>query len=453
MRRVLVLVIMMLGIAGIAAAEESLSLDQAILRAIESHPSIKAAENRVRAAESTEDRARAFRMPDLKLAEMFSYTDNPAEVFAFTLNQRRFDMNEFFQADPNVPDALDTWITRLEFMQPVYTGGQLSHRNQQAKLMVQASLLDLKQSVEQVVFDTAQAYANTIKAREYAGVIRKARNTTAQHVELAEHYASEGMIVRADLLNAQVYLAKMEEELVQAESNAELARAALNFSMGIDQNLRFELSDLPPAPPIQGPASEWIEKAPDLRWDINARRRELEAGILEEKVATSGLKPEIGIVGHYDLYDDGIFGSKGHSGSLMAVAGIKLFHGGAERAEAAAARYTAKAGEQQITHFAEGIRLQTRQAWSELETAKKRHETATKSLDASREALRVREERFRQGLDKMIDLLDAETSLQGTEVRELVARFDLVLANFKLHLNSGRSLAEALNISLPKENN
>ncbi len=452
MRRTLVLLIITLGIAGITGAEEPLSLNQAILKAIDSNPSIRAAENRLRAAESTVDRAKAFRLPDLKLSEMFSYTNNPAEAFAFTLNQRRFDMNAFFQSDPNTPDWLDTWITRVDLMQPVYTGGKLKHRNTQAKLMEGAARLDLEQSIEQVVFDTAQAYANAIKAREYAEVIRKARDTTARHVELAEHYAAEGMIVRADLLKAQVYLAKMEEELAQAESNAELARAALNFSMGIDQNLRFKLSDLPPAPPVEGPASQWIEKAPDLRWDINARRKELEAGMLEEKVATSALKPEVGIVAHYDLYDDTVFGSNGHSGSLMAVAGIRLFHGGAEKAEAAAARYQAKAGAAQIKQFAEGIRLQTRQAWTQLQTAKKRHQTAKTSLDAAREALRVREERFRQGLDKMIDLLDAETSLQGAEVRELVARFDLILANFKLHLNSGRSLAEALNISLPKEN-
>lgn len=451
MRRILILLTIALGFTGSVIADESLSFRDAILKAVESNPSIRAAENRVRAALATEDRAKAFRMPDLKLAEMFSYTDNPAEVFAFTLNQRRFDMNSFFQSDPNTPDGLDTWITRVDITQPVYTGGKLSYRNRQAKLMAKAAQLDWRQSVEQVVFDTAQAYANAIKAREYADVIRKARDTTARHVELAQHYADEGMIVRADLLKAQVYLSEMEEKLVQAESNAELARAALNFSMGIDQNLRFALSDLPAAPPIKGPASQWIEKAPDLRWDINARRRELEAGKLEEKVATASLKPEIGIIGHYDLYDDTVLGSNGHSGSVMAAAGIKLFHGGAERAEAAAARYTAKAGEHQIKQFEEGIRLQTRQAWTQLKTAEKQHETATKSLDAAREALRVREERFRQGLDKMIDLLDAETALEGAEVRELVSRFDLILANFTLHLDSGHSLAEALNISLPKE--
>jgi len=43
------------------------------------------------------------------------------------------------------------------------------------------------------------------------------------------------------------------------------------------------------------------------------------------------------------------------------------------------------------------------------------------------EALRVREHRFTQGLDKMIDLLDAETAAREAELRELVARYDVSL--------------------------
>jgi len=452
MRRMLVFLGLIVGFCGPAAASsETLSLDQAISRAIESNKSIAAARAKVNAAAATVEKASGYRMPALHLAEMFSYTDNPAEVFAFTLNQRRFDMNEFFMSDPNNPDGLDTWITRIELMQPVYTGGQLSTRNQQAELMYQAAVSDWRHSIEQVTYEVAQAYANAVKARQYADVIRTARDTTARHVELARQYAAEGMIVRAEVLKAEVYLARMEEELAQAESNAELARAALNFTMGIDQNLRFELGRLPPAPEVSGPAAAWIESAPDLRRDIKARRSELEAGKLEEKAAVSGLKPEVGIVGHYDLYDDMIFGSNGHSGSVMAVARMNIFHGGTDRAAAAEARYRAEAGAQQIDQFAEGIRLQARKAWLDVETARKRHATAERSLEAAKEALKVREERFRQGLDKMIDLLDAETALQGTRVRELVARFDTILSTYRLYLNSGRSLSEALNITLPKE--
>jgi len=50
------------------------------------------------------------------------------------------------------------------------------------------------------------------------------------------------------------------------------------------------------------------------------------------------------------------------------------------------------------------VRLEVRQAWQDLATARARQDTAQASLVSAREALRITEERFQQGLDKMIDL-------------------------------------------------
>jgi outer membrane protein TolC len=52
----------------------------------------------------------------------------------------------------------------------------------------------------------------------------------------------------------------------------------------------------------------------------------------------------------------------------------------------------------------------------------------------------VREQRFKQGLDKMVDLLDAETALREAETRELVARYDVFLSTYRLQFVSGATL-------------
>ena len=85
-----------------------------------------------------------------------------------------------------------------------------------------------------------------------------------------------------------------------------------------------------------------------------------------------------------------------------------------------------------------------RQAWQDLETARARHATAQDVLAAANEALRVREHRFKQGLDKMVDLLDAETALREAETRELVARYDVALSTTRLHFVSGATLIPSM---------
>ncbi len=425
----------------VAGAEE-LTLPAAVGTALEHSPAVGSARSTAEAAAARSKQAKGFRLPSIDLTEMFNRTDSPAEAFALQLNQKRFDFGSFVQGDPNNPDSLNTWMTRLEVTQPLYTGGKLSSRVSQAELMATAEGLNASHATEKVAFDTSTAFINLAKARDYLGLLTTARDTTAAHVKLAQQYATEGLIVKAEVLKAEVYLAQMDELVAQASTGAELALAALNFQMGVDQNRQWSLAPLPPQPPVAPRLDSWLTAALDQRRDLEAARSKLEAGRLEEKVARSGFLPEIAVVGRYDLYDDTIFGSHGDSSTLMAVAKINLFRGGADREALTATRHDTAAYEADVHRFEEGIRLQVRQAWQELANARSRHETAQASLDSAREALRVTEERFRQGLDKMIDLLDTETALREAETRELVARYDVALSTYSLYFASGASLVE-----------
>lgn len=427
-------------ITGAAVGAQDLTLDGAVDSALANNPEIAAARARAEAAVTRFDGGKSHRMPKIGLSESFVFTDNPAEVFALTLNQGRFDMGEFFLSDPNNPDPLSTFITRVDLELPIYTGGKLSARIGQAESMATAEEASHAHIQQKVAFETITAYVNLAKAREHVELLEKARATTAEHVRIAEQYATQGLILDADLLRARVYLSEMDEYLTQANNGARLAQAALNFQMGADQGTPRTLAPLPLAPAVVGDLDNWITAALEQRRDLSAARLKLEAGRLEEKATRPGFFPQVAVLGHYDLYDDTIFGANGHSGSIMAVAKIDLWGGGSDTAARAAARQDTIAFEADVRRFEEGVRLEVQQAWQDLATARIRHTTATSSLAAAREALRVRDSRFKQGLDKMIDLLDTETALREAELRELVARHDVVLHTNRLRFVSGATL-------------
>jgi outer membrane protein TolC len=431
-------------ITAATAGTQELTVDAAVGAALLNNPEVASAQAKSAAATKRLDGGKNHRLPKIGLSESFVYSNNPAEVFALTLNQGRFDMEEFFMSDPNNPDPLSTFVTRVDLELPIYTGGKLSARVGQAEAMATAEDFSLAHTREKVVFETIAAYVNLAKSREHQALLEKARSTTAEHVRLAEKYAAEGVILHADVLQAKVYLSEMDELLTQASNGARLAQAALNFQMGADQTLPRTLAPLPPAMPVVGELDNWIAAALEDRQDLAAARTQLEAGRLEEKAARPGFYPEIAVLGHYDLYDDTIFGANGHSGSVMAVARINLLGGGSSTAARAAARHETTSFEADIRRFEEGIRLEVQQAWQDMETARIRHSTAKSSLAAASEAVRVRESRFKQGLDKMIDLLDAETGLREAEMRELVARYDVVLDTHRLRYVSGATLIDSM---------
>ena len=139
-----------------------------------------------------------------------------------------------------------------------------------------------------------------------------------------------------------------------------------------------------------------------------------------------------------ELYGDHVFGSSGTSGSILAVATWNLFQGASDRAAALAAREEARAGREDVARFADGVRLEVRQAYEEALTAVRAHATALKALAAAREAERIIDERFRSGVVKMLDLVDATTSRREAETRELVARADAHAAALRLAVRAGR---------------
>lgn len=438
MKRVSLLLFTLLLFSGVSLAE-SLTIERAVEIALEQNPAVQAAEARANAAAEMYREAIGYRLPSVDVMEIFARTTNPAEAFAFQMNQERFSMQEFANPanDPNNPDPLNTYITRAEASLPIYTGGMLPARAKQAHLMAKAAKLELDRARSQVVFDVSKAYADLQKARENQDLMQRMRESVRRHVERARNFYNEGLLVSSELLRAEVHLSEIEEWVAMANNGAKLAEAALNFQMGIPRESTHELEPLPDYAKDLGELSGWLTKAQDQRPDLRAARLKVKAGDYEVKAARSSFLPEIGLKARYEYYDDKLFGDNGESWSIMGVAKINLFKGGVDRAKWSRNRHEAQANHHDVNRFEEGVRLEVQQAYGDLEAALLRHATASAAMEAGRENVRVVEERFNQGVAKMLDLVDAETALQELEVRELSARYDAYVANFRLKHATG----------------
>ena len=445
-------------LSGIMAAEipatspppERLSLADALARARGQALEVAAATSRQRAAEAQLRQARAYRLPAVQLQEMWNRTDSPAEAFAFQLNQERFSFPAFTTSDPNHPDPLNTAMTRLEVSVPVYTGGELSGRVEQARLGAEAAERRRASAADGAAFAAAEAYVMLEQAREYAALLAASRETVARHVELAQAYVDQGMIVRSELLRAEVERARIDELLVEARGQARVAQAALAFRLGAGLSSAWELEPLAEPAADARSREEWLALA-GARPDLEAARRMLAAGELEARVRGAARLPRIGVVARHDLFDDVPFGAHGESTTLMALATLEIWNGGRQRAAVAAARAEAEAARRDVERMEQGIRLEVEQAWEERQTALARRQTAARSLAAAREAERILEERFRSGVARTIDLLDAATARRETETRELVARAQTQLAAFRLAFKAGQPPEAALASPATKE--
>ena len=421
-----------------------LTIAGAMQRARESARDVTAAQARQGAAEARASQAKAMRLPALNLTALFMRTNNPAEAFALKLNQGTFSFPEFVASDPNDAAPLNTGITRAEIVFPLFTGGELSGRIDQARLASAAASGTSSWVADNAALSAAEAYVMVAQAEEYAALLHKSRDTVAAHVKLAADYVTQGMLVRSELLRAEVELARVDDLVTEADGRVRIANANLAFRLGVSGGSSWILAPLPDPRPVATPVDAWLATAAE-RSDLGSARQLLAAGELEEKVKRAPFWPKIALVAKGELYGDKPFGSTGTSGSIMAVATWNVFAGGADRAAVIAAREDARAGREDVARLADGVRLEVRKAFEEAKTAETRHGTAKKALEAAREGERITNDRFRAGVVKTLDLLDVTTARREAETRELVARADAHTAALRLAVKAGRRPESALN--------
>ena len=420
-----------------------LALDQAMALARGQAREVAVADARVTASEKRLKQAKGYRFPKISLHEIWMRTDSPAEVFALELNQGNFSFDDFVMSDPNNPEPLNNALTRFQLVQPIYTGGQIEPRIDQAELANEAATERAGWASDGAALAAAEAYIMLAQIRERVTLLERSMETVDHHVQLARAYTEQGMLVRSELLRAQVERARIQDLLTEAQGQAKVAEANLSFRLATDTTTHWELQAIPEPLPLEEELEGWLATA-ESRRDLEAARRLLEAGELEAQVKRSGLMPKVGVMARYDLNDENLFGSSGQSSAVMAVASIDLFSGNRHRAARAAAQADAEAAAYEIDLFAHGIRLEVQEAYEKAITARKRHLTAISAQEAAREVERITEERFSKGVVKMIDLVDATTSRQEAETRELVARAEAHLASLRLAVSSGRAPETAL---------
>jgi outer membrane protein TolC len=420
-----------------AGGVEDLTLRQAMARARVGAHEVRAAAARSEAGGARLREARSHRKPKVRLQEIWTRTDSPAEAFGLVLNQERFSLAEFSTGNPNDPKSIENALTRIEVELPIYTGGELSGRIRQAELATAASRQSAVWIEDQAAWATAEAYVRLTQIQENRALLDVMLDTIDAHVELARAYVEQGLLVRSELLRAEVERARINDLVTEARGLEHVAEANLAYQLGAPEAQGWTLEPLPDPEPLVEPLEEWLATA-EGRFDLAAARSQLEAGELEESVRRSLRLPRIGLLARHDRFDDSPFGASGDSNTIMAVASIDLFSGGRHRAAVESARFEAGAARLDVERFREGVRLEVRQAYVRAVTARERQVTAAAALVAAREAERIIRERFENGIAKTLDVLDALSAHHEAETRESVARGESHLALLRLAVLSGR---------------
>jgi outer membrane protein TolC len=420
-----------------SAAEKQLSLADAVKAAIENNHEIKAFKSFVAAQNEDIGIARSALLPKISFEEKFTRTNNPTYSFMSKLNQERFTQDDFAINSLNNPKAISDFQTAFSFEQPIFIrkariGLDIS------KTEFSASNEDLIRKKETIAFDVARTYLAINTSKEYARASEKAVEDAKEHVRVAQARYDIGLGLYSDNLRALTALTEAEQKLVSAQKNLNVTKRALGLLLGmsesVDSNGGFEM------PVMSG---DYYDNAAVSRKDVKAMTLKLETAKAGIKLAESGWFPTVGIGGSYQLNDHKKpLGAEGDSYQVMAFLKWELFDGTKREHERAKARHKAAEAEEHLKGLKKAVSFKVYEAYLGVEEAKKNIELAKAALKAAEEGKRLVKLRYENGLSPIIDLLDAQTSLDNARAAAVARENEYRIAIANLSYESGTILKD-----------
>ena len=141
---------------------------------------------------------------------------------------RVFTQQDFQLSNLNYPRPYGNFRTGLTVSQPLFQGGEAYLGYKQAELGREMAAVMVLSARQQLLFQVIQTYYGVQLAQESLAVVKKSRQTAAEHVKIAESRYQSGAVVHADVLSGQVHLAKITQEELTAASQVEIAKSALS---------------------------------------------------------------------------------------------------------------------------------------------------------------------------------------------------------------------------------
>jgi outer membrane protein len=427
-----------------APASAALTLPEAVRIALEKNPSVLAARAESQAADQSVTISRAERYPRLDFSEGFTRGNNPVYVFGSLLTQRQFTAGNFSLGLLNVPPPLDNFRTQFTGTMPIYDFGRTSRRVHGAKLEAQGVEQAGHRTRQETIFAVVQAYFTELLAQADVAVAQTTVDQAQADLARAQSREEQGLAVHSDVLSAQVQVAQTQEGLLRAQNAVEVSQAALNVAMGLPEDAPTGVAGrLSETAFDVGTLAERQSRALALRPDYH--QAELGAQRARNGLGTARAEflPKLDLFSSWEADNQTFAARGGNNWALGATLKFNLFDGGANRARLAQSKALERRAEALKSQTASGVRLEVREAYLNLETARRRVEVTRGAIAQSEESLRIIQNRYEAGLATISDLLRAEAERAAVHQNYLNALFDYRLGYAALELATGELAADS----------
>lgn len=319
----------------------------------------------------------------------------------------------------------------INIFQPILDFGRTRLNVERARHALQESKENIEFNKAQMASQVANVYYTLIYLQQAVQIQDSVIAVLQSNKSLVESKYRNGDALKVDVLTIQNNIDIEQNRKTDLLNSLEKQRNLLNFTTGQPGTIAGDSFDFKS---LTSNLDEALKVAETQNPDFRIARERIQAAETDVQLSNVSKKPTIGLNGTTGVrngYQPDINEMRFNYGVGVGV-NIPIYSGGRIRKQAEIAQSAVKSSQLAAASLSHQYRKDIEQALTDRETNRQRLKNVEEQISIAREALRLAESRFRNGVSTNVELLNANTNLQKIELSKIQYQYQLTTAEVEL---------------------
>ena len=306
---------------------------------------------------------------------------------------------------------------------PIFVGGQIYNGHKLAKVGVEVSDLQLRQTQNEVILTVDQYYWNMVVLNEKLKTLQRVEALLEKICSDAKVAVDAGVKNRNDLLQVELRRNEIQSAAINVQNNIAVCKMLLAQYIGSEENafdVKTEVSE-----ELDSPEQLYVNHSEclDSTVEYQLLSKSVDASKLQMRLNKGQFLPVVALQGGY-LYND-FMGPSQNSWVGMVNVSVPISWKAPHSIKKYKYRHQNAVNE--FNNGSEQLMIKMQKTKIDLVNAYEQALIARKSIEQSEENLRLNEEYYRAGTSSMSDLLEAQQLFQQSRDKyaEAFSKYEL----------------------------
>lgn len=413
---------MALSQSAFAGETVALNLDDAMLRAFQTNPTVSIAQYELDSARASYNAARQSRGISITASHQ----------------TKRYGNDDAVEVNGNWTKGIGNKHSNgLTASLPIFTGGKLSGQIQKAKANFKYNEIGVQRTYNEMRSTVTSGYFDMLQADNMQKLSAESVTRLEDHLKNVQAQYDVGVVAKADVLRSQVELADAKQDLIKAENQYQLAEASLNRIVGLPMDTNLKLDNILVYTAYDRTMEDCLAYAAEHRPELEQAKQNVEAYKGALKVARSGHMPQVAASASQSWSDTNWPGDENGNWGVGVSVEMNVFDTGVTLSKIHGAEADLKNAEETYRDTVDSVNLDVRNNYLSLREAEKRIGNTKLAVEQADEDYRIAQLRYMSGVGTNTDVLDAQVALTKAKTNYTQALYDYNTSKTALETSIG----------------